>query len=108
MNRFDLLVTGYSLLLMIGGVIGYLAAGSVTSLLMSAIFAILLIGALFLLRFYPDESAKLIYLLLAALTLFFSYRWYNGKFFPSGAFALLSLFVLLFSLYLQSKNKLKS
>ena len=105
MNRFDLLVTGYSLLLMIGGVIGYLAAGSVASLLMSAIFAILLIGALFLMRFYPPEALKAIYLFLSILVLFFGYRWYSGNFLPSGLLSLVSLAVLLFGLYLKTKKE---
>jgi uncharacterized membrane protein (UPF0136 family) len=94
MNRFNAMITGYSLLLLIGGVIGYFVAGSLASLLMSSIFAILLIGSLFLIRLYPTYGSRAVFGLLALLALFFSYRWYTIKFFPSGALTILTLVVL--------------
>jgi len=88
MNRFDALITGYSLLLLIGGVTGYMLAGSFPSLLMSSICAILLIGSLFL------RAYKTIYAVLVVLALFFGYRWYMGAFLPPGALCILSLVIL--------------
>lgn len=105
MSRFDVLITGYSLLLMIGGVTGYIMAGSVSSLLMSAIFAILLLGSLFTMRFFPPTGLGLIYGLLIVLTLFFSYRWYFGKFFPAGMMTLVSLAVFITG-YLFNRRKI--
>ena len=80
MKRFDMLITGYSLILLVGGVIGYMVAGSLASLLMSSIFAILLISSLFWSRFSPEHAANAIFLLLGLLSLFFAYRWYTIKF----------------------------
>lgn len=94
MNRVDAVITAYSLILLIGGVTGYMLAGSTASLLMSATFAILLIGTLFLSRFYPAFAQKTTYTLLSALILFFGYRWYSIKFMPSGLLCLLTLSVL--------------
>ncbi len=93
MTRFDNLITGYSLLLLIGGVIGYVIAGSQASLFMSSIFAILLIGSLYLIRVKPTIAYTCIFSLLALLTLFFAYRWYTIKFMPSGMLCILSLVV---------------
>lgn len=106
MNRFDATIIGYSLLLILGGVIGYLAAGSVMSLLMSAISAILLMSSLFIIRLSPIAGYRVTFVLLSVLTLFFAYRWYlTNKFMPSGLITLLSLGVLGFTLYLRARNK---
>lgn len=94
MSRFDTLLTGYSVLLLIGGVAGYLVAGSLASLLMSSIFAILLIGSLFLIRFYPVIGYRTVFSLLGLLSLFFAYRWYTVKFMPSGLLCILTLTIL--------------
>lgn len=93
------LITGYSLLLLIGGVIGYFVAGSMASLLMSSIFAILLIGSLFFDKIWPDGAFKAVISLLGILILFFAYRWYVTKFFPAGAICVLSTVVLITTLY---------
>lgn len=105
MNRRDMLITGYSLILLIGGVIGYFVAGSLASLLMSTIFAILLIGSLFLSRFYASFSNSAILSLLGVLALFFAYRWYVTKFFPSGAICILTVTVFLLSLFITNGTK---
>ena len=95
MNRFDATIVGYSVILMIGGVIGYLAAGSIVSLLMSAIFSILLILSLFLMRFTPLLGYRCTLLLISLLTLFFAYRWYSGnRFLPAGLMTIISLIIL--------------
>lgn len=91
MNIFNTVITGYSLLLLVGGVVGYFVAGSLASLLMSTFFAIGLLGSLFL-RWY-----KFIFGLLGLLSLFFAYRWYMAKFMPSGLLCLLTLAVLGFT-----------
>lgn len=105
MNKFDITIGGYSLLLLIGGVAGYAVAGSIASLLMSSIFAILLIGSLFYIRFAPALGYRLVNMLLIALMLFFAYRWYTIKFFPSGMLMLITLVVFNYSYFLQPKKK---
>ena len=104
MNRFDTLITGYSFVILTGGVIGYIMAGSTASLLMSSIFAILLIGALFLLRLWPTLAIRAIYTILTLLSLFFAYRWYNTKFMPSGLLTIATLAVLTVAVYFRKKS----
>ncbi len=104
LDRFDTLITGYSLLLLIGGVIGYIMAGSLASLFMSSIFAILLLSSLFLIRFYPTIGDRSIFTLLALLTLFFAYRWYAVKFMPSGLLCLLTIVIAGFALSWRKKS----
>lgn len=104
MKRFDMLITGYSFVILMGGVIGYLMAGSTASLLMSSIFAILLIGALFLLRIWPSFAYRSIYTLLTILAIFFAYRWYQGKFFPSGLLSIATIAFLTVIVYFQKKQ----
>lgn len=105
MNRLDGVIVGYSLLLLIGGVIGYVVAGSTASLLMSSLFAALLIGSLFFIRFSPANGYRAVSLLLIALTLFFAYRWYTGKFLPSGLLTLATLAVLISTYLMRPKNR---
>ncbi len=104
MNRFNVLITAYALLLLIGGIIGYFVAGSSTSLVTSASFATLLIAALFLIPVFPNFAYRTIYTLSFALVLFFSYRWYYGKFFPSGLLSIVSV-VCLVSAYVFNRNR---
>ncbi|MBS0634515.1 MAG: TMEM14 family protein [Verrucomicrobia bacterium] len=91
MNIFNSVITGYSLLLLVGGVIGYFAAGSIASLLMSTIFAIGLLSSLFF------KWHRVIFSLLGMLVLFFAYRWYMTKFMPSGALCLFTIAILAFT-----------
>ncbi len=102
-NRFNAIVTGYSLLLLVGGVIGYVMAGSLASLFMSSIFAILLIGSLFVMRFYPLYGYRAVVAFLSILALFFAYRWISIKFMPSGFLCILTLVILGFAVRLREK-----
>ena len=104
LNRFDVSIVGYSLILLIGGVVGYLVAGSLASLLMSSISTILLIGSLFLIRFFPAMGYRVVYTLLTLLGLFFAYRWYTIKFMPSGLLTLLTVVVLAMAVYWNKKD----
>lgn len=86
----------YSLLLFLGGMIGYYKAHSVASIAMGSIFAILLlisgIGILknSVLAYFSAIGLSLL------LTVFFSYRFYmTEKFFPAGMMALISLAVII-------------
>lgn len=105
MNRFDGTIVGYSLLLLIGGLIGYFMAGSSASLLMSSIFAALLIGSLFLIRVFPAAGYRTVSTLLVILTLFFAYRWYTIKFMPSGLLTILSLIILCVTFFMKRSKQ---
>ena len=92
--------TAYSVLLLIGGVMGYATAGSLPSLIMGTTFAVLLGIAAFGMYKGCNFSRIGATVLLAVLFVFFSYRFLTTyKFFPPGIVALLSLgllFCLLF------------
>jgi uncharacterized membrane protein (UPF0136 family) len=98
-NQFNVLITAYSLLILVGGVIGYFVASSIASLLMSTIFAILLIGSLFI------RCRQAVFALLGVLALFFAYRWYMGKFMPSGMMCIVTLAVLAYAYYIQTSER---
>jgi uncharacterized membrane protein (UPF0136 family) len=91
-----IIVFAYALILLVGGFIGYLKAGSTASLISGLTFG----GALFLSAIAIAKgkiAAQYIALLLTFfLDSFFTYRFVNSlHFFPSGMMSLLSLIVLI-------------
>lgn len=91
----------YSGLLVIGGLIGFISAGSMASLIMSTIFAFLILFSLYL------ENQYLTTGLIAFLTLFFTYRAFQtGKFMPPGMLALITFGVLVMILSRQFASKI--
>ena len=75
----------YILLLLVGGLIGYLKAGSKVSLIMSAVFAALLILTAIPWLFQPAFARGLANVLMAALLVVFALRLTKTKkFMPSG------------------------
>ena len=91
------IVALYGILILVGGIIGHIKAGSNASLVMGVVFGLLLLiaaGGMFSKRFFKKSviSALSLTLLLDA---FFSYRYMaTMKFMPSGMLALLSLGVI--------------
>ena len=99
-----LLLIAYSVLLVIGGLIGYLTAGSLASIIMSSSFALLIVGSLFIKHYFPAIGYTLTYILLAALSSFFLFRaFHTGKFMPPGLLALVSIGVLIALLIQRNK-----
>lgn len=90
-------ITGltYALVLLIGGLIGYIKVGSVTSLITSSIATVLMLFSMVLaMRGNPLglRTANIVTLLLLA---FFAYRWWlTGAMIPAGAMVFVSLLVL--------------
>lgn len=89
-----LLVALYALLIIVGGVIGYAQAHSLPSIIMGAIFGILLLYS----SYGIYKKCKFSYFLALGLTLFltifFAYRFYHtGALFPAGFMALVSFVV---------------
>lgn len=97
----------YGIVVLVGGVIGHLQAGSAASLITGASFGILLLLSsigMFRDHLFPTYAALILTLLLDA---FFTYRWVlTMKFFPAGIMSLLSLIVLIAATQLV-KNHLK-
>lgn len=95
MNKITATLITYSVLLAGGGLFGYLKAGSLASLIMSSIFAGLVLLSIFVNKEYPAVGYKATYGLLAFLSVFFLYRTsVTGKFMPAGMLALITLAVI--------------
>ncbi len=86
----------YALLLGIGGLIGYLKAGSRSSLIAGSISAVAAVGALALSAADHQMGVPLGLLLSITLFVLFGYRYAvkTRKFMPSGLLAIASLIVL--------------
>jgi uncharacterized membrane protein (UPF0136 family) len=88
-------VIAYSLLLIIGGIIGHRVANSLASIITSVGSALLLLLSLYLESKYPEIAKILLYSILSLLTLFFAYRWiHTGKLMPGGMLFIISAIVL--------------
>jgi len=91
------IVAIYGFLILVGGVIGHLKAGSEASLIMGGISGLMLLmaaGGMFSKKYFK-KSAFFALILTLALDAFFSYRFMTSmKFLPSGLLALVSLGVM--------------
>ncbi|HEX2579822.1 MAG TPA: TMEM14 family protein [Rhabdochlamydiaceae bacterium] len=91
------IVAIYGLLILVGGVIGHLKAGSLASLIMGGVSGLLLLiasGGMFSKKNFK-KSAFFALILTLVLDAFFSYRFMTTlKFLPSGLLALVSLGVI--------------
>ncbi len=93
----------YALLLLVGGLMGYIKANSHPSLIMGTLSALLF----FILAFQKGRIANYATMTLAFMMgLFFSYRGYSThQFFPAGVIVILSLALVI---YLLSSSKRKA
>src|SRR5215467_974203 len=90
MTNGQIVLWVYIVLLIAGGLMGFLKAGSKASIIASSIFAAVL--ALFASNIIPFRYC---YFILLVLLLFFGKRFLKGKkFMPSGMMAVLTLIVL--------------
>jgi uncharacterized membrane protein (UPF0136 family) len=91
------IVALYGLLILIGGIIGHIKAGSNASLVMGVVFGFLLLlssGGMFSKKFFK-KGVYFALILALILDAFFSYRFLaTMKFMPSGMLALMSLGVI--------------
>jgi uncharacterized membrane protein (UPF0136 family) len=88
----------YIVLLLIGGLIGFLKAGSQVSLITSAVFAALLALTLVPGLLDPDFARKLATILLAVLLVVFAVRLgKTKKFMPSGFLIVVTVLALVLS-----------
>ncbi len=92
-----IVIGSYALLNLIGGIIGFAVAGSLTSIVASAFIAV----ALLLCAWYVLKGNQIAYQIAFFLTLlliaFFSYRYFlSWKIAPGGIMALISCSVLLY------------
>jgi uncharacterized membrane protein (UPF0136 family) len=87
-----LILSIYIALLLVGGLIGFLKAGSKASLIMSLAFAVLL--GLF--QFVIPDTGWVVDFLLATLLIFFGMRFVKGKkFMPAGLMTIVTVITLI-------------
>lgn len=102
---FRKLVTMFALLLFVGGLMGYLKAGSIASLTVSSLFALSFLLCCWLL---PQSRAVVpVAVLYLMLLLFFALRfWMTGSFFLPGLFFFVTIAFAFASLisYIRSKG----
>jgi uncharacterized membrane protein (UPF0136 family) len=85
----------YALLILVGGIIGHLKAGSLMSLLTGLICGLILLGSALAIRLKKPWGIYVALVTTLLLDLFFTYRFLaTYKFMPSGFLSLLSLSVL--------------
>lgn len=98
----------YALLVLTGGVMGYVQAKSVASLISGLVFGIALLGCGWFLWQGSITSGYVAGLLTIFLLLFFGYRFLStNQFMPGGLMLILSflaLFFLLLGIFLRARN----
>jgi uncharacterized membrane protein (UPF0136 family) len=91
MANFDIVLSGFIVVLLSGGLVGYFKAGSRASLLASGLIAALLAFAAWGF-FGATTSRSVARFMVGCLFCLFGYRWWvSRKFMPSGLMALASL-----------------
>jgi len=96
MKKTTWLVLFYALFILLGGIMGYVQAGSKASLISGLCFGTFLLGASFLLLQKKKAGYWLALSLVLLLEAFFIWRFSKSlHFFPSGFLSLLSLFVII-------------
>ena len=91
MANFDIVLWGFIVVLLTGGLVGYFKAGSRASLLASGLIAALLAFAAWGF-FGATTSRPVARFIVGCLFYFFGYRsWVSRKFMPNGLIALIAL-----------------
>lgn len=97
MKQQSTLIVCYAILLLIGGFIGFITAGSIPSLVMSGIFSLLLVAC----SIYMFKGCRMAFHFASALVLilllFFGYRFFMSlKLMPGGIMMLISAGLLIY------------
>lgn len=107
MRTNAILFTIFSLFLICGGVIGFVKAGSITSLITSSTFAAIILTCSFFIFKGKIVAEYLAFFALLSLDAVFWWRYYaSGNFFPAGAMLTFSTLIALF-VYLNLKKRIK-
>jgi uncharacterized membrane protein (UPF0136 family) len=111
MKATGIVVLIYGILLCFGGLMGFIKANSMISLIMGFLFGVIAIASAIVLLKGNRKGAFLALILSIVLDAFFTYRYlHTGHFIPSGLMSILSLVVILFTAKLlrkaQSKHKI--
>lgn len=96
----------YALLIFLGGIFGYVKAGSVASLIMGVGFAAILGISAFIMFNGKKYGWQIAVAATSLLTLFFIYRFaISFKFMPAGLMSVISIIVLALLLFRKTNGK---
>ena len=91
MNQKAILISSYAALILVGGIIGYVAAGSFISIAVSSVFALLLFACSYFVMNGNQMAYTIATTLIFCLMLFFGYRFFlTYKIAPGGIMAIIS------------------
>lgn len=94
MKQKSIIIAIYAALILIGGIIGYVVAGSIMSIIMATLFSVVLFGCSLLVWHGNTMAYTIATSLVFSLLLFFGYRYYlTSKIAPAGIMALISVFL---------------
>lgn len=97
MKKKAIIIGCYSILILIGGIIGYVIANSLASLIASSLIALILLGCTALVWKGNLVAYHTTTLLTACLLIFFTYRFFlSYKVAPAGIMALISGILLIY------------
>ncbi len=97
MNLTALIVIVYALLVIVGGVLGFVKAGSKVSLIFATCYGLILLLVGYSLYYKEAGGPQLAMILIAVMLVFFSIRYARSSpraFMPGGLMAILSLLAL--------------
>lgn len=104
MKQKALIIGCYAIFILIGGIMGYMIANSLASLISSSTIALILFSCAFLIWRENVPAYNATALLVAFLFVFFSYRFFlSYKLMPGGVMALLSATLLAYLLTQRKK-----
>ena len=105
MKQQSIVIFYYSLLVFIGGIIGYFVAGSQASLVASSLSAVLLLLGAIRIRQGCRVSYYLTTGIIALLCVFFTYRFFlSYKIAPGGMMAILSACLIAYLIVKRTSN----
>lgn len=95
----------YATLVLVGGIVGYVLAGSVASIMASSIFFVLLVVAGYGMNKGCNSAYNMSLVLTLLLTLFFGYRFFESyKLAPAGIMTLLSALTFIYLITQRTKQ----
>lgn len=106
--KHKLIILIYTVLLLVGGSLGYVKTGSIASLIASVGFAFILLT---LLAANKRLKSSVVYtsLVLLMIDLIFTYRYLKAyKFFPAGAFAIITFVTLILFIQVSDRPQKKA
>lgn len=106
MRHIQFFLICYSLILALGGMLGFFLSGSFISLVAGFISASLIFVATLLLPYFFQVGKYINYIVLSILAVFFIFRWIVvGSFIPAGIMTILTVITFAYLLHFLERKK---